>query len=1737
MQDLELWRALQTTAVNADAILPMLEQLNACELPARVPFFGPATNLLHHPQARLRKAALECLAGASGSFAFRHLVRALSDEDPEVRTAALESLRTSAGNDPPRWAHVLFHHDPEIRRAGLAGEPVEDVEWFALYLLPDPDCEDLAAKHLLKKNSIVPGSTLPAIIEMVQIGRLDVTLARRLIVQMIPLDRNRWIHDSHARTPSMVTTILDVATGPAADDSLARTESVDALDQLIDLFWEPDLPQEKASEPNPKEAKKQPPQARFFSDLIDTLKHDETGARLRAVASMAVIAARRGTWPQLAAEACMALYPQFLLFQWVPESLRRDAIRVLYRLGTNCRREPDAIIKNMVLSEPARKILKELSVSPAEGFVFTFRTDEVSPLNTYLDLYIIGGLLHLLQHHPYKLLQEWIPIPEIVTAFWADPESAVSLLSLSDKSERGRSHLLKEICAHRKPKNHALFALMVQTIPADGYDFLETLSAEEAVSVFGAILDLAEAKKPKRLSENKTRVAGEYLSLRILSARTTPILEFLRVWLKALEPELFPLGLAMFGHLADSVSIERLRNVLASLTAEELPRVIKLIGWCPGFPYAKERQLAQDYLEHPNWDIRRWAMRCIPNEAGEVVPPTSATRGIPRTGLPLSAEQAAIIGICTDSVLESALKPALENPCRGLCEALAKRLDPPAPNVQVCVALLGSHDSLRLINEQFQRYANPEDPVFVQALEQAMVNTWLRRQELPMIGHAWLYRWEAHAFAFLDLAAKHPDAWEGQMRYVINTAGPNLTVKVWEAIGRVIAFLRFRDLPGLTELWTTEFAELAVKNLGTPNGLPAAKLLMHGLQARLMPAHFEYLRSQVIARLPMMTKEEHETLRRWVSPLGVATMPVELRPVKGSANEETLTEIANCSDLEQLESWCLDENSKIAVDAALRLLEFGEPGAARLLKILSTTPSPPSAFLLAETVSLWPEGPALVSVHDLLIQSQLPVQLRFLIGLQLLERGHTEIAGNLFDLINTETQTTWFQESDWQRLQNAGLKKFDLAVAVCGSPQLHAYLPAVRWLLKQETPSEDVIAAVRKFLESDSQRLFELRVKTALWLRDQGDLTGFPILIQHAIQVDSAINPLIGAGAKEINATVNSALLAGGSLFSEERLFEFIKDGVRNPWLQQQAFEPMLARCLSDSVRESIVPKLRRTMSRSLKLRRVAEEFAWGIRIGRELTGRLFSVNMIAGEDLGYTRLQENKIYITPMPILRGERNARDVVQGLILHEYGHHMYHRGEQEEAIWEQAQEEKLGRLLNLVSDEHLERNLRALDINFGDRLKKLAAYAFQHSKKEMPVEDLLTSLQGRAFEVLVGTKLQVARKRGCVVVDNGQLLLEMERSGISFARFVRALRMGLGNRHDDPKVEAGLELFRKKFRKSSMQELLEISRKLREIFGWECSLLESFSQDECLSADPSDIQAHGEGITNQDVESEIQRITNPRHRTDRDVPGMDTGGRWINVSAEEDFETITTIIPKTFDRNEHARYAQEVNRPARQLKQYLKDLGLAMVPQRMRIQGRILDRSRIPAVVLRNDPRMLIARQRQTHNDLFIGTVIDCSGSMDYDDNIEKAKMFGALLAEAVNGLDGVDLRLFGFTDCAIYDAGNQHRPAVHALQAGGGNNDAAALWYAAQVAMASRRKAKLLVMISDGLPTECSAEALRGLATRLTNRHKICCAQVAVQNLEEICFPHYILLDDEDLNTSVRRFGTTVAKLVRRAMSG
>jgi hypothetical protein len=63
------------------------------------------------------------LQGAAGIPTWKRLVAALKDPAPVVRKAGVESLWQSAGRDPGRWIHALFHPDEIVREHALALGP------------------------------------------------------------------------------------------------------------------------------------------------------------------------------------------------------------------------------------------------------------------------------------------------------------------------------------------------------------------------------------------------------------------------------------------------------------------------------------------------------------------------------------------------------------------------------------------------------------------------------------------------------------------------------------------------------------------------------------------------------------------------------------------------------------------------------------------------------------------------------------------------------------------------------------------------------------------------------------------------------------------------------------------------------------------------------------------------------------------------------------------------------------------------------------------------------------------------------------------------------------------------------------------------------------------------------------------------------------------------------------------------------------------------------------------------------------------------------------------------------------------------------------------------------------------------------------------------------------------------------------------------------------------------------
>lgn len=1429
-----------------------------------------------------------------------------------------------------------------------------------------------------------------------------------------------------------------------------------------------------------------------FEKLARTAFSTFEGMSRRAAAALVSVAEKR-RWLPSALLMLLRLHLEAITFEYVARTSRVRAAMGLFEHEGDLDRDEDTI----------RAILWSPACTHPEG----------GP-----DLAVIGAVLSRLDEYPYRPAREWIGSATIVATLALRPEASAPFLFALDGTDAERLKLLAQVPSTRATRR------ILETFARDApLARLTMLASCERFDVLAIATELATA------TITHTRAVA---LAQVLSEKLGPegVMQALASWRGVRRS-------SQEGDLAVALVMASAREQPAdawSAAANEssaLPFVLDLIDREPAFPYAKEMALAARLHGSDNAALRAWAEKRAVTPAPKQAPPPL----LPKSDL------AKLVATCRVSELASHLSPFTSPPREGrsgLAELLARRTDH-APNATVCVALLASDDPAESTDAILARYWS-DDPTFLSSIEHELVRRF-GGGETPIstLGHAWLWRFERHAErAVARLRHAHGDLGHALVAASALTLPPS-RAHVFATVARWIALASSRDRPAFLAAVTPSLAAALAEGLTRTEGPWAADALVALLRSGQAAALLADTLPRVRLLLPEVSAETRDRLSRWVDAEGLDT-PRE-KPLRVPLPADELSRVRGSTDLDDLERSAETGGPALVHEAAVRLLVLGEEGRARLLAVLARATDATRARPIAESLPLWDPGDALTGARALASRADAPAELRFRLALGFLERGDAaarDVA--LACALEPSPGDKWFEQEDWARLLRQDGDEQSISRALAPSPHPHAYVRAVSTLLAGGA-GESAAAALRDFLDAGTGRMGSLRRTAASWLHARGDLHAFPLVMQQELDASKGTSTLLSAASPRLVEITTYAFLAAGNVVAKEASLLFHLSGSAvDPLAREVATEIVLTTATSDVVRSKAASRLRDAfgLNRLRKLHRVATTFAWGVRTARDLVGKQFRVQMTGGQSLGHTRLNERRLYVTPLPLLRGDQHGKEIVEALILHELGHHMYHRGGGAEAVWAEAQKEGLHGLLNLVADEHLERNLRAIDAAYGDRLKRLAAYAFQHTTREIQLARLLGHLGGRAFDVLVKTHLGVAKDDASVVVESGALLGMMERQGLAFSRFVRALRMGLGNRHEDPRVARALTLFSGRFRHSSMQDLMRITRELKSIFGWETQLCESFGPHESLEAGESEGIIWGEGITQEEVEREVERVLDPKsNEGDRSGVSGPPGKPWLNVNPKNTFDPITSVEKQAFDPAAAAALAARVQRPAALMRRFLEELGLALLPQRLRLSGFRLDKTRITPLVLRGDPRALLARTREPKSDLFLGITVDCSGSMSSRDNMERARLFAALLGEAAKGLRGVDFRAFGFTDKVIYDCGDGARNASHALRAGGGNNDAAALFHLAKVAKMSRRKAKLLVMISDGLPTECTVAALRELVTTLTVREKMVCAQAAVQPLAEVCFPNYVVLNDASIEATVMKFGKVVARLVQKAMGG
>ena len=171
------------------------------------------------------------------------------------------------------------------------------------------------------------------------------------------------------------------------------------------------------------------------------------------------------------------------------------------------------------------------------------------------------------------------------------------------------------------------------------------------------------------------------------------------------------------------------------------------------------------------------------------------------------------------------------------------------------------------------------------------------------------------------------------------------------------------------------------------------------------------------------------------------------------------------------------------------------------------------------------------------------------------------------------------------------------------SPHPAVYQHAVRILLSTEmTGSPEICQALLNFLDAGTDRMRELRVEAADFLYKGGwGKQVFPLLLQGEIEAEPRYPDLfVGQTFDVIGAMLNGMFMGDWGENGEAMMLNLLLAEDVDSYLRQEGLTQLLQHAKADSVRQQARQKMSPSFGRSFKLRRVAETFAWGIRVGRE---------------------------------------------------------------------------------------------------------------------------------------------------------------------------------------------------------------------------------------------------------------------------------------------------------------------------------------------------------------------------------------------------------------------------------------------------------------------------------------------------------------------------------------------------------
>lgn len=562
-----------------------------------------------------------------------------------------------------------------------------------------------------------------------------------------------------------------------------------------------------------------------------------------------------------------------------------------------------------------------------------------------------------------------------------------------------------------------------------------------------------------------------------------------------------------------------------------------------------------------------------------------------------------------------------------------------------------------------------------------------------------------------------------------------------------------------------------------------------------------------------------------------------------------------------------------------------------------------------------------------------------------------------------------------------------------------------------------------------------------------------------------------------------------------------------------------------------------------------AELETWASHIGQELLGQPVVLHWLEN-GLGltpYARVGETvAIHVSPQPLHDDFQHGEDIIRGLILHEIGHHLVDfRQRGYKTMTGIARSEGFADLFAILRDERLERRLRARRPQWGVYFDRLAAHAFAREVRVVPLAEYAALVQAPPEVTLAA--LQCGVWPGRLMPGDSDsaapaiALRESELIAVPHAlpplmAFLACLRGGLDpQRHPDPRVAVALARVPANLKDLSHAEVLQAARAIAAALG-DAGRSNRQQLNRHLQRFPHALGKLRRMLDRLDHATPKTTGARPCHPVARTLHSGGPAGHGpasatlLNLGSERDFPLLVQDQRLPYDAARHAPVLATVRPHVRRLRAYLGQLGRRPVEERAVRRGRRLDVVEARRLPYRPSTNLLIGEYERLETDAYFGVLIDQSSSMAEDGRLDRAVAFAVLLAESAKGLPGIEGHVNAFDGDTFYRLGDLRCPSVASLVAGGSNNDAGALARAAELALESRKRHRLLIMISDGLPAECTFASLENLVGRLTDDHGILCAQVAVAPLEAVAFPHYLDLSQYAFDEAVARFGRLLEHL-------